>query len=61
LVRFRKALCCAGLDRTLLEAVAVQLKAQTIRVKTGTTVDATIIASASEYDDEARPNLDGEQ
>ena len=53
-VRFRKALVAAGLDRTLFEVVTAQLKAKAARVKTGTIVDATIIASASEGDDEAR-------
>jgi transposase, IS5 family len=53
-VRFRKALVAAGLDRALFEAVTRQLKAKAVRVKTGTIVDATIIASASEDDDDAR-------
>jgi transposase, IS5 family len=52
-VRFRKALVAAGLDRALFEAVTRQLKAKAVRVKTGTIVDATIIASASEDDDDA--------
>jgi IS5 family transposase len=53
-VRFRKALVAAGLDRSLFEAVVAQLKAKAIRVKTGTIIDATIIRSASDGDDEAR-------
>lgn len=53
-VRFRKALVAAGLDRALFEAVTRQLKAKAIRVKTGTIIDATIIRSASEGDDDAR-------
>lgn len=53
-VRFRKALIAQGLDKALFDAIAVQLKAKAIRVKTGTLIDATIIASASEHDDEAR-------
>ncbi|RMF06637.1 MAG: IS5 family transposase [Alphaproteobacteria bacterium] len=53
-VRFRKALVTAGLDRALFEAVTCQLKAKAVRVKTGTIVDATIIASASKDDDDAR-------
>jgi IS5 family transposase len=53
-VRFRKALVAAKLDRALFEAVTRQLKAKAVRVKTGTIVDATIIASASEDDDDAR-------
>ena len=53
-VRFRKALIAQGLDRSLFERVTAQLKAKSITVKTGTLVDATIIASASEGDGEAR-------
>ena len=53
-VRFRKALVAARLDRTLFEVVTAQLKAKAVRVKTGTIIDATIIASASEGDDDAR-------
>ena len=53
-VRFRKALIAQGLDRLLFETVTTQLKAKAITVKTGTLVDATIIASASEEDGEAR-------
>ncbi len=47
-VRFRKALVAHSLDKTLFDEVARQLKAKAIQVKTGTLVDATIIASASE-------------
>ena len=53
-VRFRKALIAHGLDRLLFERVTAQLKAKAITVKTGTLVDATIIASASEEDRDAR-------
>jgi len=53
-VRFRKALIAHGLDRTLFEAITAQLKTKAITVKTGTLVDATIIASASEGDEDAR-------
>jgi transposase, IS5 family len=53
-VRFRKALIFHGLDRLLFETVTAQLKAKAIKVKTGTLVDATIIASASEEDTDAR-------
>jgi IS5 family transposase len=53
-VRYRAALVAHGLDRALFRAVSAQLKARAIRVKTGTLVDATIIASASEGDDDAR-------
>lgn len=52
-VRFRKALVAHGLDRSLFDDITCQLKAKAIRVKTGTLVDATIIASASEDDGEA--------
>lgn len=47
-VRLRRALSDRGLDQALFEAVTRQLKAKAIRVKTGTLVDATIIASACE-------------
>ena len=53
-VRFRKALVAQGLDRLLFETVTAQLKAKAITVETGTLVDATIIASASEEDGDAR-------
>lgn len=52
-VRFRKALIAHGLDRSLFEEITGQLKAKAIRVKTGTLVDATIIASASKSDSDA--------
>jgi IS5 family transposase len=52
-VRFRKALRARGLDKALFDAITAQLKARAIRVKTGTVVDATIIASASEGNSEA--------
>lgn len=53
-VRYRRLLIAHGLDRPLFDAVTTQLKARAIRIKTGTLVDATIIASASEGDDEGR-------
>ena len=53
-VRFRKALIAHGLDRLLFHRVTAQLKAKAITVKTGTLVDATIIASASKEDGDAR-------
>jgi IS5 family transposase len=52
-VRFRKTLIAHGLDKSLFEAVTGQLKAKAVRVKTGTLVDATIIASASKNDGDA--------
>ncbi len=51
-VRLRKALIGNGLDKALFDEITRQLKAKAIRVKTGTLVDATIIASASADDDE---------
>jgi IS5 family transposase len=52
-VRFRKQLITRGLDKVLFEEVTTQLRARAITVKTGTLVDATIIASASHEDGEA--------
>jgi IS5 family transposase len=49
-VRFRRELIAHGLDRRLFEMITAELKARAIKVKTGTLVDATIIASASETD-----------
>jgi len=51
--RLRPALAERELDKALFDAIIAQLKAKSIRVKTGTLVDATIIASASEGDGEA--------
>lgn len=53
-VRFRKALVEQRLDKALFDEITIQLKLKTVRVKAGTLVDATIIASASESDDDAR-------
>ncbi len=53
-VRLRKALTAWGRDKALFEAVTRQLKAKAISVKTGTLVDATIIAAAREGDADAR-------
>ena len=53
-VRFRKALIAHQLDRLLFTTVTAQLKTKAITVKTGTLVDATIITSASQGDDDAR-------
>src|SRR5215210_3038975 len=54
-VRFRRELVTRNLDRVLFAAVTDQLDAQGMMVKTGTLVDATLIASASiKSDDEAR-------
>jgi IS5 family transposase len=54
-VRFRAELVGQSLDRALFEAVTRQLEAKGVAVRTGTLVDATLIASASiRHDDEAR-------
>jgi IS5 family transposase len=53
-VRFRQAVIAHGMDRVLFERVTADLKARAITVKTGTLVDATIIASASETDEDGR-------
>ena len=53
-VRYRGKLVEHNLDRTLFETVTAQLKARAVTVKTGTMVDATVIASASEEDDDGR-------
>jgi IS5 family transposase len=53
-VRYRRLLVAHNLDRLLFDAVTMQLKSKAVTVKTGTLVDATIIASASEDDDAAR-------
>jgi Transposase domain (DUF772) len=53
-VRFRAELVGRGLDRTLFEVITRQLDAKGVVVRTGTLVDATLIASASVgYNDEA--------
>lgn len=53
-VRYRRLLVARGLDRSLFDAVTAQLKAKAIKVKAGTLVDATIIASASDDDADGR-------
>ena len=54
-VRFRAELARRGLDRALFEAVTRQLDARGVVVRTGTLVDATLIASASvPHDGEAK-------
>lgn len=52
-VRFRKLLIARGLDDLLVDLVNQQLRARSVAVKTGTLVDATVIASASQGDGEA--------
>jgi transposase, IS5 family len=51
-VRFRRELVARSLDRDVFEAVTTQLDARGVVVRTGTLVDATVIASASLKDDE---------
>lgn len=53
-VRFRRLLVAHKLDRARFETVTMQLKSKAVTVKTGTRVDATILASASEDDNDAR-------
>ncbi|MEO1027576.1 MAG: IS5 family transposase [Pseudomonadota bacterium] len=53
-VRFRKALVAHELDKALFDGITGQLKAKAMQVKTGTLVDATIIASASEDDSDGQ-------
>ncbi|MEM9439907.1 MAG: IS5 family transposase [Pseudomonadota bacterium] len=53
-VRFRKELLRHGLDQSLFDAITEQLKAKAIRVKTGTMVDATVVGSASQNDQDAK-------
>ncbi len=52
-VRFRRSIVAHGLDKRLFDAITGHLKAKAVRVKTGTLVDATIIASISKDDEEA--------
>ena len=53
-VRFRKALVTRGLGEYLFDIITDQLRNQHICVRQGTLIDATIIASASKQDEEAR-------
>jgi IS5 family transposase len=54
-VRFRRELVARALDRVLFEVVTRQLDGKGVVVRTGTLIDATIIASASKgKDEEAR-------
>jgi IS5 family transposase len=50
-VRFRAELIGRGLDRILFDAITRQLAAKGVAVRTGTLVDATLIASASIHHD----------
>ncbi|HSR55621.1 MAG TPA: IS5 family transposase, partial [Alphaproteobacteria bacterium] len=53
-VRFRQAVLQHGLGEKLFTIITQELCARNVAVKHGTLVDATIIASASKGDDEAR-------
>ena len=53
-VRFRRELLRHQLDQALFDEITTQLKSKAIRVKTGTLVDATVVGSASEGDEDAR-------
>lgn len=53
-MRYRGLLVAHGLDRALFDTVTAQFRVKAIKVKTGTLVDATIIASASEGDGDGR-------
>ena len=53
-MRFRRLLVAHGLDAQLFEVITAQLREKAITIKTGTLVEATIIASASKDDDEGR-------
>jgi IS5 family transposase len=52
-VRFRAELVQRKLDAKLLRAVVAQLEAKGLVVKSGTLVDATVVAASSKHDDEA--------
>ncbi|EIM30976.1 IS5 family transposase [Microvirga lotononidis] len=52
-VRFRRELARRSLDKALFDEVTRQLKDQAITIKIGTLIDATVIASASDRDEEA--------
>ena len=53
-VRFRRELVARSLDRVLFEAVTHQLDTRGVVVKAGTLIDASVIASASLKDEQAR-------
>lgn len=52
-VRFRRLLVADGLDRSLFEAVALDLESKGATVRKGTLIDATVIGSAAKGDKEA--------
>ena len=53
-VRFRRELVARSLDRGLFETVTNQLDAAGLMIKTGTLIEASVIASASPKDEQAR-------
>lgn len=53
-MRFRGSLARLDLGERLFAVITAQLCAQQVSVEQGTLVDATIIASASRNDEEAR-------
>jgi len=46
-VRLRRQLVARGLDKVVFEEVTRQIKVKAVTVKTGTLIDATVIASAA--------------
>ena len=52
-VRFRRELVARSLDRVLFETVMCQLDGKGVVVRTGTLIDATVIASTTAKDEEA--------
>jgi transposase, IS5 family len=52
-VRFRRLLVALELDRVLFGRINEQLRTRSVTVKTGTLVDATVVASASQGDGDA--------
>jgi IS5 family transposase len=53
-VRVRRELVARSLDRVLFETVTNQLDARGVVIRTGTLIDASVIASASLKDEQAR-------
>lgn len=52
-VRFRRELIARGLDRSLFSAIARDLESKGATVRKGTLIDATVIGSASQSDQDA--------
>ena len=55
-VRFRRAVVARGLDQSLFEAVAAQLRRRRITVETGTLVETFAITPANVNDRRAGPD-----